>query len=205
MNNRIKYKEETLNRDFTRIVLNMLFLFFMVVSVITLGGCEEKNRYDMGSLDTEMHDEEDFEEHIADAKRSARNENFSAAYRYLDKARELGVSQRTLSDTKRFVEHKEERYNERLEQERQARLAREREERLSRQSRDDSRSYSVSSGGQKYGCKFHCTGQADMWRGPEFHVNTPKTNTADAQDYVREKYKATCRQYPFYSGGGGKC
>lgn len=66
-----------------------------------------------------------------------------------------------------------------------------------------STSTSYSSSKQKYGCKFYCTGQFGNSRSSEYQVNTPATNLTDAQEFVREQYKSTCKQYPFYSGGGG--
>ncbi len=72
---------------------------------------------------------------------------------------------------------------------------------------DDSSSSSYSGGASsyspKYGCKFCCEGEWGSCRSNTIQVNTPYTNSADAQDYVRKQYEGMCKKYPFYSGGGG--
>lgn len=68
----------------------------------------------------------------------------------------------------------------------------------SKRSSGSSTSYS-----QKYGCEFVCEGQFGNARSTKFRVNTPHTNSADAQNYVRRQYEDSCKKYPFYSGGGG--
>lgn len=97
------------------------FLIYLVLSftLISLSGCESDNKYDMSSLDNDIDDESDFEEYIASAKRSARNERFSSAYSYLENARKLGVSRSELASAKRYVQNKKEAYEERIERERQ--------------------------------------------------------------------------------------
>lgn len=114
----------------TRAIFLVLFSF----TLISFTGCSDDNNYDMSSLNNDMDDESDFEEFIADAKRSARNESFSSAYSYLEKARKLGVSNSEYNSAKSYVARKEEAYNERIERERQARLEQERQERMARQS-----------------------------------------------------------------------
>jgi hypothetical protein len=67
---------------------------------------------------------------------------------------------------------------------------------------------SGSSGGSstyvaKYGCEFYCEGQFGNAGSVKFRVNTPHSNSADAQNFVRREYEGMCKKYPFYSGGGG--
>lgn len=109
-------------------------IFFSILLLFSFTACEKKDKYDMSSLDTQMYDEEDFEEFISDAKNSALNENFSSAYDSLEKARKLGVSSSELSSAKSYVALKKEAYDERIERERQARLERERQEQMASQS-----------------------------------------------------------------------
>lgn len=72
-----------------------------------------------------------------------------------------------------------------------------------RASSSSSNSSSSSSYTPKYGCKFCCTGQFGNCRSKEFKVNTPATTSMEAQDYIRQKYRNTCKEYPFYSNGVG--
>ncbi len=62
---------------------------------------------------------------------------------------------------------------------------------------------SPSSSSSKYRCKFHCVGQWDSYRGGEHNVKTTATTIMDAEEYIKQNYKSTCAQYPFYKGGGG--
>jgi len=113
---------------------NLLILLFICFSLISITSCSDnKNKYDMSSLNNDMDDESDFEEFIADAKSSARREHFSSAYSYLEKARKLGVSNSELASAKSYINDKKNAYDARIERERQAKLERERQERLARQ------------------------------------------------------------------------
>jgi hypothetical protein len=122
--------------------LNILLILALSFTLVSFTSCSNDNQYDMSSLDNDMDDADDFEEYISDAKISARNENFSSAYSYLEKARKLGVSRSELSNAKSYVSQKKEAYEEKIERERQARLERERQERMAQQSQ----SYSGDSG-----------------------------------------------------------
>jgi len=116
-------------------------LFLMILSFTFLGftACSDnKDKYDMSSLNNDMDDESDFEEYIQNAKHSARNENFSSANRYLEDARRLGVSNRELISAKSYVKNKKNDYDKKIELEKQARLERERIQReVSRQASND--------------------------------------------------------------------
>lgn len=77
---------------------------------------------------------------------------------------------------------------------------------LSGSSKSKSKSKSSSSSSSytpKYGCEFVCEGQFGNARSSKFRVNTPHTNSADAQNYVRRQYEAACKKFPFYASGGG--
>ncbi len=123
-------------------------LLFLAISftIVSFSACSDDNKYDMSSLNNDMDDESDFEEYIANARRSARNESFSSAYIYLDKARELGVSNSELASAKSYVSSKKEAYEARIERERQARLERERQARMARE-RQASNDASGNAGG----------------------------------------------------------
>jgi hypothetical protein len=54
----------------------------------------------------------------------------------------------------------------------------------------------------KYGCQFVCEGAFGAAKSGKFKVNTPHTNSADAQEYVRRKYEKTCSKYPFHGKTG---
>jgi len=103
-----------------KLIIKILLIFALSLVAINFNACSDnKNKYDMSSLNADMDDESDFEEYIADAKHSARNENFSLAYNYLEKAKKLGMSSSELASARDYVSSKEEAYKERIERERQ--------------------------------------------------------------------------------------
>jgi hypothetical protein len=181
-------------------ILVAWFLAFSVVVVLPT------QSFGMGIYDDEEEDREDVEDFISDAKANARNNNFSNAYDILKQARKLGVDIDGIQDAEKYVSDKKTAYYARLERERKAREEKKQQEKLARQRNYSSTSSSSNSSRYtpKYGCKFYCTGSADLARSPQFHVNTPATNSSKAQEYVRKKYKSVCKKYPFYSGGGGQ-
>lgn len=107
-----------------KIISSLALSIVLSFGFVVFSGCESSS-YDMSEIDNDALDAEDFEEYIADAKRSASSENFSAAYSHLEKARKLGVSTSEYSSAKSYVASKEKAYEERIERERQERMARE--------------------------------------------------------------------------------
>ncbi|MEN4054211.1 hypothetical protein [Sulfurimonas sp. NWX79] len=105
--------------------MKILFFFILSFIVVSLSACNDNNKnYDMSTLNSDMDDEADFEEYISDAKHSARNENFSVAYDYLEKARKLGVSNSEIVSAKSYIASKERAYKEKMERKRQERMLR---------------------------------------------------------------------------------
>lgn len=65
-------------------------------------------------------------------------------------------------------------------------------------------SYSGGSGGAsnlRYGCKFYCGGAFGTARSDEITVNTPHSDYAAAQDYVRREYEGFCEGNFGFHGG----
>jgi len=98
-------------------VLKILLVVLLGFAIFGLSACSDnKNKYDMSSLNDDMDDENDFEEYIEKARQSAKNEDFSSAYSYLKQARKLGVSNSELSIAKEYVSRQEDIYNEKIRQ-----------------------------------------------------------------------------------------
>lgn len=56
----------------------------------------------------------------------------------------------------------------------------------------------------KYSCSFCCEGSFGSCRSESRRVETPHSNSIDAQNYVSETYEKYCKQFPFYASGGGQ-
>jgi WG containing repeat len=56
----------------------------------------------------------------------------------------------------------------------------------------------------RYGCEFVCEGQFGTARTKKIRVNTPASQTSDAQNFVKREYKSQCAKISFYPNGGGQ-
>jgi len=70
-------------------------------------------------------------------------------------------------------------------------------------SRGTSGSTSSYSSSLKYGCKFCCEGSGGNCRSSKFQINTPATNSLDAENYIKREYENICKGYPFHKTGQG--
>ena len=179
----------------------ILIIVLFIISLIFIG-CEDKNS--ITSLDS---DDQDVQDLLIKAKKSANNTYFSDAKNALNEARKIDDSNIEYKQMVSYVDKKHDEYKERKRKKREAREEQKRQEQLSQQSQSynySSSSSQTKSQKRKFTCKFHCVGQWDSWRGREQTVQGYGTYSGEAQDWVKKNYKSQCaKNFPFYKGGGG--